>query len=93
MKKTLGELEIIKTEQENEQKRRQLSIELGYCPECGAEIIEQPVEIIISQKRCISWRLYFYTKTIKREKRWAYREVCPNDVKHHERKCDNLDWD
>lgn len=87
MKKNIEELQAIKAEKENkkqlddaEKLRVALSIELGFCPECGAEIIEQRGEPLPIVRKYL-WGLITIDKI-----NWDFRNVCPVDKHHYELK-------
>lgn len=93
MKKSIEELEAIKAEKENikllddaEKLRVSLSVELGFCPECGAEIIEQRDEQLPIVKRYL-WGLITIDKI-----NWDVRNVCPVNKHHYELKYNYEDY-
>jgi len=83
--KTLSELRQLKIEKDEEDKRRDLSISLGFCPICGCRIIRQNLEILNPPKK------YLFGLITKRTKIWDYRTFCSKDKSHYEYKEDYYD--
>lgn len=81
MRKTLEELEKISLEKELEAKRIKLSIKLNLCPVCGADIIDEDLEIYDTPKK------YFFGLIQSKSKIWDTRQVCSANKEHYEDKC------
>lgn len=92
-KKTMEELDKILTDREStkaiefkEFKRRELSIQLGFCPECGCPIIDELVEVFEEPKTS------FFGLFTKYEKKWDNRKVCSKDKSHYEKKSMDISY-
>lgn len=87
LKKSLEELEEIqlkreseKTKEEDENRRVKLSVKLGFCPECGAELIREDLERLNLPKKIL------FGLFKQRWYRWDSRTICPIDKSHYEYK-------
>ena len=84
-KKTILELLEIEEQYDEEHRRYHLSIKFGYCPECGAKIISEPIEKLEVPVKKFFGLIKVYTKT------WAKRNICSQDKKHYEEKYEESD--
>lgn len=65
-----------------EYERVSLAVSMKICPECGAEIIDEPVEKLDKPELRLFGLARRYTK------HWYFRQVCSVDKKHYEKKED-----
>jgi len=83
-KPTLKELEIIKAQRDEEEKRKYLAINLDICPCCGSPLIEERIEKLDTPTK------HFFGLITKYERVWGYRRICSADKKHFEEKYNDL---
>ena len=79
-KPTIEELKLLIDIRDKEKKRKELAISLNICPECGAEIIQENVEIYDKP------HIYLFGLIKYKSKWWDYRMICSNDKDHYEYK-------